>query len=86
MDGACCNSKNLKAMTHPDGEGVPRCIDYNGPLGNGKNDQGKLQSIINFIGSDCDRAMAKGLCWDEHSNGAGGCYKSHGGKLCSELI
>lgn len=72
----------------PEGDGVPRCVDYNGPLGNGKNDEKGIQKYINFIGSDCSMAAMKGLCWDEHGNknGKGGCYNTHGGKLCTELI
>ena len=86
MDG-CCNQKNpsaTKSMSEP--TDVPRCKDYNGPLGNGQNDQGKVQSLINFIGSDCDLAMGKGLCWDEHNNDMGGCYNTHGGVICTDLL
>lgn len=82
MDGSCCMSEEMTKS----GRSVPRCIDYNGPLGNGQNDQGKMQSIINFIGSDCSYAVMQGLCLDEHENGMGGCYNTHGGVLCTDLI
>lgn len=67
-------------------DNTPRCKDYNGPYGDQQNDAGGLQEIINFIGSDCNLAMMQGLCLDEHSNGTGGCFATHGGKLCTELI
>lgn len=76
-----CETKRMSVPSE-----VPRCNDFNGPLGNGQNDQGGVQGVLNFIGSDCDRAMAKGLCWDEHSNNMGGCYNTHGGKLCADLL
>lgn len=76
-----CETKRMSESSE-----VARCNDFNGPLGNGQNDQGGVQGVLNFIGSDCDRAMAKGLCWDEHSNNMGGCYNTHGGKLCADLL
>lgn len=88
MDGGCCStSQKVRSSDGNSGEQeVPRCKDYNGPLGNGKNDQATIQAAINFIGSDCFYAVARGMCVDEHTNGKGGCYRSHGGKLCTELI
>ncbi len=79
---SCCSTKG---DTNPE-TNAPRCMDYNGPLGNGENDETGIQRHINFIGSDCFYAVAKGLCLDEHSNGKGGCYNTHGGKLCTEII
>jgi hypothetical protein len=37
------------------------CMDYNGIFSNCKNNG----SIINFLGSDCSYALAKGHCWNE---------------------
>lgn len=84
MDGKCCHkssSPETKSMQEP-----PRCIDYNGPLGDNENYETGAQRIINYIGSDCNLANLQGLCLGEHSNGKGGCYNTHGGKLCTELI
>lgn len=88
MDGySCCKgAPAIQSFGGDETPTVPRCQDYNGPLGNGQNDQSGLQRIINFIGSDCSYALAQGLCVDEHSNGKGGCYATHGEVLCSELI
>jgi hypothetical protein len=88
MDGgSCCKgSPIVQSFGGDDTPSVPRCQDYNGPLGNGQNDQSGLQRIINFIGSDCNFALSQGLCVDEHVNGKGGCFNTHGGKICSELI
>lgn len=89
MEGKGCCQNEAQVQSVNDGGQTPtppRCQDYNGPLGNGQNDQSGLQRIINFIGSDCNIAMNRGLCIDEHINEKGGCYNSHGGQLCSELI
>lgn len=89
MNDYCCGYP-LRTFNHGSNEGddeIPICVDYNGPLGNGKNDEGnKAQELINFIGSDCSKAMAKGLCLDEHFNGMGGCYKTRGSRICSEIL
>lgn len=89
MDGCCTSNSDtrlmslnkLTVMAAP-----PRCNDFNGPLGNGLNDQSGLQEFLNFAGSDCSIALAQGNCLSEHMNGKGGCYNTHGGKLCGELI
>lgn len=90
MNGCCRKTDQNKMISF--GKNVsnvaapPRCVDYNGPLGNGKNDEGTIQAAINFIGSTCNLAVLQGNCLKEHMNGEGGCYNTHGNKLCSELI
>lgn len=82
MYGCCdqAHATGTKSMSE-----APRCNDFNGPLGNGQNDQEGLQELINFLGSDCERAMSVGLCWDEHTKKIG-CYDNHGGVLCTDLL
>lgn len=62
-----------------------RCLDYNGTYTDGKNyPKSDPRAFRNFIGSDCSIALSRGYCGGDHING--GCYKNHGGKLCSDLI
>ncbi|RYD71682.1 MAG: hypothetical protein EOP53_23240 [Sphingobacteriales bacterium] len=91
MDGGCCGNVDKLAGMNAVSRlqyvaGNPRCVDYNGPMGNGQNDSGFWQESINFIGSTCSLAVAQGNCWGEHMDGTGGCYQNHGGRLCGELI
>jgi len=41
------------------------CRDYNGGYGNCVNYSSGSGQYTNFIGSDCQTAMARGFCWEE---------------------
>ncbi len=86
MDMLCCSEKqNLYGGDRDEQPRGERCIDYNGPLGNQQNDEKGIQEVINFLGSDCNIAVVMGLCWGEHGQGKS-CYRTHGEKICTELI
>ncbi|TXH66980.1 MAG: hypothetical protein E6Q83_19035 [Thiothrix sp.] len=83
-----CHSgeKNKGTQTSGVRKTMGRCMDYNGYLSDGGNyPVSDWRSSRNFIGSDCDIAMARGYCWSEHIV-RGGCYKTHNGRSCSYLI
>lgn len=75
---ACCAHKNGITSTITAAE---PCRDYNGPFGNCVDNN----SLINFISSDCDRALLEGYCWAEHMPGIS-CYHPETGTNCSPLV
>jgi hypothetical protein len=79
--------RELKAHSHGGSHGpMERCMDYNGPMSNGKNYSiTNARAWVNFVCSDCDLAGAGRCvsCWNDHR--VGGCQKNHG-KVCSYYI
>lgn len=68
------------------GSPMERCMDYNGPMSNGKNYAAHdPRAWVNFVCSDCDLAGAGRCvsCWNDHR--VGGCQANHG-KVCSKYI
>ena len=75
------------ACLPPDPSNNKRCLDYNGIWTDGCNYNRKInkRAYVNFIGSDCNISMLRGMCWEEYLCGKN-CYKLHGNKTCSVLI
>lgn len=77
-----------KKGNHPTLSGykqMGRCLDYNGDFSDGGNyPRSDWRAWQNFIGSDCSYAVNILYCLTEQWTG--GCYATHGGRSCSEIL